>query len=83
MYRIDRALFHITAIRCIRRVAGIRLGRCSAIPANDPDFGQTEDEIARHWCEVSASPISAAPISATTSPTRSCRSAELRPNTVA
>ena len=41
MYRIDRALFHITSNPAIRRVAGIRLGRCSDIPPNDPDFGQT------------------------------------------
>ena len=56
MYRIDRALLHITSNPLIRAVAGIRLGRCSAIPANDPDFGQTEEDIARHWCEVSGIP---------------------------
>jgi muramoyltetrapeptide carboxypeptidase len=56
MYRIDRALLHITSNPLIRTVAGIRLGRCSAIPANDPDFGQTEEDIARHWCEISGIP---------------------------
>jgi muramoyltetrapeptide carboxypeptidase len=56
MYRIDRSLFHITSNPAIRRVAGIRLGRCGAIPPNDPDFGQTEVEIVRHWCEVSGIP---------------------------
>ena len=50
MYRIDRTLFHITSNTGIRKVAGIRLGRCSAIPANDPDFHQTEEEVAKHWC---------------------------------
>jgi muramoyltetrapeptide carboxypeptidase len=50
MYRIDRTLFHITSNPDIRRVAGIRLGRCSAIPPNDPDFRQTEEEVAKHWC---------------------------------
>lgn len=50
MYRIDRSLFHVTNNPAIRRVAGIRLGRCSAIPDNDPDFGQTEVEVVRHWC---------------------------------
>jgi muramoyltetrapeptide carboxypeptidase len=53
MYRIDRALRHITANPAIRRVAGIRLGRCSAIPANEPDFGQTAEQLVRHWCEAS------------------------------
>jgi muramoyltetrapeptide carboxypeptidase len=50
MYRIDRSLFHITSNPVVRRVAGIRLGRCSAIPDNDPDFGQDEVEIVQHWC---------------------------------
>jgi muramoyltetrapeptide carboxypeptidase len=50
MYRIDRSLFHVTGNPAVRRVAGIRLGRCSAIPDNDPDFGHTEVEIAQHWC---------------------------------
>jgi muramoyltetrapeptide carboxypeptidase len=56
MYRIDRSLFHVTSNPAVRRVAGIRLGRCSAIPANDPDFGRTEVEIVRHWCETSGIP---------------------------
>ncbi|MBA4097869.1 MAG: LD-carboxypeptidase [Rhodospirillum sp.] len=50
MYRIDRSLFHVTSNPAIRRIAGIRLGRCSAIPDNDPPFGQTEVEIVQHWC---------------------------------
>jgi muramoyltetrapeptide carboxypeptidase len=49
MYRIDRALFHITNNANIRKVAGIRLGRCSAIPPNEPEFAMTEEEIAKHW----------------------------------
>jgi muramoyltetrapeptide carboxypeptidase len=56
MYRIDRTLFHITSNPAIRGVAGIRLGRCSAIPPNEPDFGQTEVEIAQHWSRVSGIP---------------------------
>jgi muramoyltetrapeptide carboxypeptidase len=56
MYRIDRALWHITSNPAIRRVAGIRLGRCSAIPPNEPDFGQTAEQVVRHWCGVSGIP---------------------------
>ena len=56
MYRIDRALFHITSNPAIRRVAGLRLGRCSLIPDNDPDFGRTEEEVARFWCRRSGVP---------------------------
>jgi len=53
MYRIDRTFFHVTSNPAIRRVAGIRLGRCSDIPPNAPDFGMTEEEVARFWCERS------------------------------
>ena len=53
MYRIDRAMFHITSNPAVRKVAGIKLGRCSEIPPNDPDFGQSEEEVVRHWCSVS------------------------------
>jgi len=53
LYAIDRMMFHITSHIPLREIAGIRLGRCSAIPANDPPFGQTEEEIAQHWCRLS------------------------------
>jgi muramoyltetrapeptide carboxypeptidase len=56
MYRIDRSLFHITSNPGIRRVAGIKLGRCSDIPANQPDFGMNEEEVARYWCDKSGIP---------------------------
>jgi muramoyltetrapeptide carboxypeptidase len=53
MYRTDRAMFHITGNPGIRRVAGIRLGRCTEVPDNDPDFGESEEEVVRHWCDRS------------------------------
>lgn len=56
MYRIDRALGQITSAPAIRRVAGIRLGRCGDIPANDPDFGRGEEEVARFWCKRAGIP---------------------------
>ena len=56
MYRIDRLLFHVTGNPGIQRVSGIMLGRCSNIPANEPDFGQTEEEVMRHWCGKSGIP---------------------------
>ena len=52
MYRIDRAMFHITSNPEIRKVAGIRLGRCDDIPPNEPDFGQSEEDVAKHWCKA-------------------------------
>lgn len=56
MYRIDRALGQIASTPAIRKVAGIRLGRCSSITANTPEFGLTEEEVARYWCERSGIP---------------------------
>jgi muramoyltetrapeptide carboxypeptidase len=53
MYRIDRSLFQITSNPEIRRVSGLRLGRCSSITPNEPDFGMNEEEIARYWCRRS------------------------------
>jgi muramoyltetrapeptide carboxypeptidase len=50
MYRTDRAMFHITGNPAVGCVAGIRLGRCSEVPENDPEFGETEEDIVRHWC---------------------------------
>ena len=56
MYRIDRTLFHVTSNPSIRRLAGIRLGRCSDIPPNDPDFRHTEEQVIAYWCERSGIP---------------------------
>jgi len=55
-YRIDRMLFHVTSQPAVRRAAGLMLGRCEPMPANDPDFGQEVEEIARYWCERSRIP---------------------------
>jgi muramoyltetrapeptide carboxypeptidase len=53
MYRTDRALFHVTGNAGVRRAAGIRLGRCTDVPYNEPDFGAGEEEVFRYWCERS------------------------------
>ncbi len=56
MYRIDRSLFHITSSPKMRGLSGIRLGRCSEIPRNDPDFGRTEVEVVDYWCRRAGIP---------------------------
>jgi muramoyltetrapeptide carboxypeptidase len=56
LYRIDRALCQVTSNPGIRRAAGLRLGRISDVPPNDPPFGQTPEEIIAHWCAVSGIP---------------------------
>jgi muramoyltetrapeptide carboxypeptidase len=50
LYRIDRALFHITCSTNIRHVKGIKLGRVSDVIENDKPFGANEEEIMRYWC---------------------------------
>jgi len=52
-YRTDRMLWQITSSPRVRRAAGIRLGRCTQVVPNDPDFGRAEEAIAREWCERS------------------------------
>ncbi len=56
-YRIDRSLFHVTGNPSIRRVKGIRLGRCSVEPNPTADFGMTPEQICRDWCERSGIPF--------------------------
>lgn len=56
LYRIDRALCQVTRNVGIERIAGMRLGRVSAVPPNDPDFGETPEDIVRHWCAQSGIP---------------------------
>jgi muramoyltetrapeptide carboxypeptidase len=55
-YRIDRSLFHVTSSPNVRRAAGLRLGRISDIPDNDPPFERSPEQIGRHWCAVSDIP---------------------------
>ena len=56
MYKIDRTMHHITANPEIRKVAGIRLGRCGDITPNDTDFGMTEEAVVKEWCDRSGIP---------------------------
>jgi muramoyltetrapeptide carboxypeptidase len=48
LYAIDRLFFHVT--EHLRGVAGIRLGRLSAVPENDRPFGAEPEEIVADWC---------------------------------
>lgn len=56
MYAVDRALFHVTSSPNIRKIAGLKLGRVSDVPPNEPDFAQTEEQVMRHWCTLSGIP---------------------------
>jgi len=49
-YRTDRTMFHVTSSPNVRNAAGIRLGRFSKIPPNDPPFEKTASEIVEYWC---------------------------------
>jgi len=54
LYAIDRLFFHAT--QHLRGIAGLRLGRVSAVPENDRPFGRDAEDIARDWCERSGIP---------------------------
>jgi muramoyltetrapeptide carboxypeptidase len=76
LYRTDRDLVHITSHAPFRELAGIRLGSAAAAPSRRTTGPSARPK--RRSRSIGAAsrafPISAAPISATTSPTRSCRS---------
>lgn len=57
MYKIDRTMHHITANANVRKVEGIRLGRCSDITNNDTDFGMTGEEVVRYWTSAADIPF--------------------------
>jgi muramoyltetrapeptide carboxypeptidase len=48
LYAVDRLFF--TVSQSLRGIAGLRLGRLSAVPENDRPFGAEPEDIARDWC---------------------------------
>lgn len=56
-YRIDRAMFHVTGSKSVRRAAAIRMGRMTEIPENDPEFGSDAKSIVLDWCKRSGIPF--------------------------
>ena len=55
LYSVDRLFFHVT--QHLQGIAGLRLGRISAVPENDRPFGSTAEDIARDWCVRSDIPF--------------------------
>src|SRR3546814_17611993 len=49
LYAFDRAFFHVASCLAPRGLAGLRLGRVSAVPENDRPFGDEAEAIARDW----------------------------------
>lgn len=50
MYRIDRCFAQLSDTRLAREISGLRLGRCTQIIPNEPEFALNEEEIAAQWC---------------------------------
>jgi muramoyltetrapeptide carboxypeptidase len=55
LYAVDRLFFHVT--QHLRGIAGLRLGRVSAVPENDRPFGTSAEDIARDWCDRAGIPF--------------------------
>lgn len=49
LYAVDRCFFALSG--SLPRLAGLRLGAVTDVPENYVEFGQTEEEIARYWCD--------------------------------
>lgn len=56
MYRIDRCFAHLSDTRLAKEISGLRLGRCTQIIPNEPEFALTEEEIAAQWCARAGTP---------------------------
>lgn len=56
MYRIDRCFHQLAASTIAGQIKGLMLGRCSAVPENDPAFGMDEEAVAKHWCHRAGIP---------------------------
>jgi muramoyltetrapeptide carboxypeptidase len=56
-YRIDRALAHVALSGALKGAKGLRLGRCTQIPENDPSFDMSPEEMARYWCQKADIPF--------------------------
>ena len=56
LYAFDRAFFHMATSLAPRGLAGLRLGRVSAVPENDRPFGMEAEEIAQDWCHRTGIP---------------------------
>lgn len=54
LYAVDRLFFQLA--NALPRVAGLRLGAVTDVPENDRPFGQTEEEIAKFWCDRAGIP---------------------------
>lgn len=55
LYRADRDLAQIVA--AVPGLAGIRLGRISDVPDNEPDFAMSPEAVVRFWCERAGVPF--------------------------
>ena len=56
LYAFDRAMFNVTSNLRHAGLAGLRLGRVSAVPENDRPFGENEEDIAQRWCRTNNIP---------------------------
>ncbi|MEM7664265.1 MAG: LD-carboxypeptidase [Pseudomonadota bacterium] len=54
LYSIDRLMFHLAGT--LPRIAGLRLGAVTDVPENYVEFGQSEEEIMRYWCDRAGVP---------------------------
>jgi muramoyltetrapeptide carboxypeptidase len=55
IYSVDRLFFHLALT--LPRLAGLRLGAITDVPENYVEFGQSEEDIARYWCDRAGIPF--------------------------
>ncbi len=53
-YAFDRAMFNVMTHLETAGLTGLLLGRVGDVPENDRPFGESEEDIARRWCDKTA-----------------------------
>jgi muramoyltetrapeptide carboxypeptidase len=56
-YATDRSMFQLANSAWFKGLAGVRIGRFSAVPENDVPFPITSEESVAHWCEAANVPV--------------------------
>jgi len=54
LYAVDRCFYSLAGV--MPRLAGLRLGSITDVPENYVEFGQSEEEIAKYWCDRAGIP---------------------------
>jgi muramoyltetrapeptide carboxypeptidase len=56
-YALDRTFCQLVSGGWLRKLKGVRIGRFSNEVANTTEFGMSQPDIVRHWCQKAGVPV--------------------------